>query len=273
LNFFTCFYRNTSDPFELVIKKISSFYLEWHGYRQWNDSTLPAYLNAPNNESVLVADSFQIAEYNQQHPEDPLNILDEVIVGSYGLLSGSNMHFYVMEALHKTGMRLRENGILDRIINKWIDLRNVRPEPPESEPKVLTLTAIGVAFKIYGFFIAFCMIGFAIEFFRPFYQFVKDRKQHATAMKVNPNATKVPLNVKFRVWIAGPILKSRTILLNLELQNVDVDTKKWKIVKRTNKRRGQLMIFSMDSQSMIRLAVTDYILKLNANRITFKKIK
>jgi len=275
LNFTQCFYRNTSDAdsYELVIKKVRPFYLEYYGFRKWNNSTLQAYLNAPNNESVLVADSYQIAEYNQQHPKDPLKILDEVIVGSYSFLSDPRLHSYMLEALHKAGMRLRENGILDRIIDKWVDLRNVRPAPPESEPKVLTLTAIGVAFKIYGFFIALCVIFFAIEFFKKFYNFAKDRMQHAAAMKVNPNATVLPQNVKFRVLIAGPILKNRTILRRLKFQNVDVDIKKWKIVRRTNKPEGQLMIISMDVQSMIRLEETDYSLTFDSKQVKFKILR
>jgi len=273
LNFFTCLCRNTSDPYELMIKKVNSFFLEQFGHRQWKDSTLTAYLNAPNNESVLVADSFQIAEYNKQHPENPLKILDEVIIGSYGLLSNHFMHSYMLDAFQNTGMRLRENGILDKIINKWIDLRNVRPAPPESEPKVLTLTAIGVAFKIYGFFIALCVIVFANEFFKKFHNFAKDRMQHAAAMKANPNAKLLPQNVKFRVWIAGPILKNRTILRRLKFQNVDVDTKKWKIVRRTNKAEGQFLIILIDLQSMIRLGAAGHVLKIDSKHVKFEIFK
>jgi len=247
--------------------------LEYLGYRQWSDSTLPAYLNAPNNESVLIADFFQIAEYNKQHPEDPLKILDEVIIGSYSLLSSEAVPSYVIEALQNDGTRLRENGMLDRIINKWIDFRNIRPALAERKPKVLTLAAIGVAFKIYGFFIALCVIGFAIEFFSKSNQLAKDRMQHAAAMKANPTAKKIPQKVKLRVWIAGPILKNRTILRRLKFQNVDVDTKKWRIVRRTNKREGQLMIISMDLQSMILLEVTDYSLKFDSKQVKFKIFK
>jgi len=227
---------------------------------------LTAYLNAPNNNSVLVADSFQIAEYNKQHPEDPLNILDEVIIGSFGFLTDERIHSYMMTALYKAGMRLRENGMLDRIIDKWIDLRNIRPAPLPSEPKVLTLTAIEVAFKIYGYSNVICSIAFVMEFFRKIYEFFKDWKQ----IQKNPSAKKLPKKVKFRVWIAGPILKNRTILRRLKFQNVSINTRKWTVVKRTDKPEGQLIVFLMDLQSMIRLELTNYTLKFDSKQLKFK---
>jgi len=159
--------NKTLDPFELRINQPQSLFLEFIGTKYWNDSTLPAYLNAPNSESVLIADSFQIADYNEQHPEDPLKILDEVIIGFYDSLHYDKFSLPVMNYFGKSVMGLRENGMLDRIIAKWIDLKNVRPPPPEpEEPKVLTLSSIGVGFKIYAASILICLLAFALEIFR-----------------------------------------------------------------------------------------------------------
>jgi len=117
------------------------------------------------------------------------------------------------------------------------------------------------------------VIGFAIEYFSKSNQFAKDQMQHATVMKANISAKKLPQNVKLRVWIAGPILKNRTILRRLQFQNDDVDTKKWRIVKRTNKTEGQLMIISMDLQSIIRLKTTNNVLKFDSKQAKFEIFK
>jgi len=141
----------------------STFGLELDGLLTWKDSTLAAYLNAPRNESVLVADQFQIARYNKLNPNEPLNVLNEVFFGFYDSMyppkesKGPEFKFF-----EKAATVLRENGILERIMSKF-DLNYLKPEPKPEEPKVLGLNHLGFGFKIHILLLILALIAFAIE--------------------------------------------------------------------------------------------------------------
>jgi len=156
-------------PFELRIHKSINPMYDVGLMGNWNDAALTPYLESALNESVLVADSYQIAAYNKLHLKEPLNILDEVIVESYGLFNLKMDYPIILPILGKFGKKLRENGLLDRIISKWIDLKMMKPPPQESEPMVLTLDHLGIGFKLYAIAISLAMIGFISEVLLMFY--------------------------------------------------------------------------------------------------------
>jgi len=162
LNFINCW--DKKEEFELPLLNDTTFAMEFDGHLNWNDSTLPAYLNSFQSESILIADQFQIAAYNERHPNDPLNVLDEVIFGFYDSLKTLDFEkgpeTIVFE---KASILLRENGILNRIISKYSNINNFKPKPEPDEPKVLSLGELGFGFKIVCAFLFLAMIAFAFE--------------------------------------------------------------------------------------------------------------
>jgi len=143
--------RNKSD-FELRFNRSST-------RSDWIELALR---NQPKrNELILIADSHEIADYNDKHPNQPLKILDRRIIRFSDFLGKE--HAFMNPLFKKTFVRLLENGLLERIIEKWVDLVKVRPPPLESEPKVLTFDHVGVAFKIAGGFLALSVVTFVFE--------------------------------------------------------------------------------------------------------------
>jgi len=129
---------------------ITTFAMEYFCYLKWKDSTLPAYLNSIRSESILVADQFQIAAYNEKHPEDPLNVLNEIFFGFFdSLFNFKTENSAESTVFEKASIMLRENGIIYRIMSKYIDSNNLKAEPPPHEPKTLTLSHLGFGFEIY----------------------------------------------------------------------------------------------------------------------------
>jgi len=110
---------------------------------------------------VLVADTHEIAAYNEKHPDRPLKILDERII-KFNEFIGMDLE-YLIPIYIKSAGRLRENGLLDRAIEKWFDAKQVRPPPLESEPQVLTFDHVGVAFKISAGFLILALVMFLLE--------------------------------------------------------------------------------------------------------------
>jgi len=157
LNFESCFHRNDSkSDYELRIRH--------HQSKNWIEGVLK---NPTNKGSkILVADSHEIADYNDKHPNQPLTIIDNRImrVNDWVVAElGSKANEFLMPLYMKLSMRLRENGLLDRITKKWFDISKVRPPPVESEPVVLTWNHVGVGFKICGAFLLLAAIVFMTE--------------------------------------------------------------------------------------------------------------
>jgi len=135
-----------------------------HYAKDWIERVLANPTDKGNK--VLVADNHEIADYNEKHPNQPLTIIDERIIkinewiaGEYG----SKANEFLMPLYNKLTMKLRENGLLDRITAKWFDVSKVRPPPLENEPVVLTWDHVGVAFKICGAFLLLAAIFFMTE--------------------------------------------------------------------------------------------------------------
>jgi len=115
---------------------------------------------------ILVADNHEIAEYNDKHPNQPLTIINERIIKINDWITGEtyeNPNAFLMPLYKKLSMKLRENGLLDRVTKKWFDVSKVRPPPLESEPVVLTWDHVAVAFKICGAFLFLAAIVFMTE--------------------------------------------------------------------------------------------------------------
>jgi len=111
--------------------------LEYYGYSSWNDSTLSAYLNSSQSESILIADQFQIAAHNEKHPNDKLTALDESFFGYYDSLLFQDLDRGPESIIfEKTATLLRENGILHRAMLNSTDLNYFKPQPLSNEPSV-----------------------------------------------------------------------------------------------------------------------------------------
>jgi len=164
-------FANCVDPDDLSkIREYdeNKFTMEYAGFFNWS-STLADFLNDQTQmEKILIADQFQISEYNEQHPNDTLNILDEVIFGYYDSLLpvtiDQSPDLVIYEAVL---ILLRENGLIDRTLNKYFDLKNLKPEPEPEDPKVLTLSHLGFGFKIHCFFLLLALITFVAEVWLP----------------------------------------------------------------------------------------------------------
>jgi len=135
-----------------------------HLARDWIELVLTNPKDRGNK--ILIADSHEIADYNLKHPDKPLKMLDERIMMFNDLFLVGKYHNefdFLNSLLKKAALRLRENGLLDQIIAKYVDSKKLRPPPEESEPVVLTLDHVGVAFKLCGGFFALGLVVFMIE--------------------------------------------------------------------------------------------------------------
>jgi len=154
LRFESCFLLQDKTDYELRIRS--------HKSKNWIERVLKNSTN--NGNKILVADSHEVADYNDKHPNQPLTIIDERIMKVNDWISvfgGTNA--FLMPLYDREAMRLRENGLLDRITKKWFDVSKVRPPPLESEPVVLTWDHVGVGFKVCGAFLLLAAIVFMAE--------------------------------------------------------------------------------------------------------------
>jgi len=143
LNFQCCLRSDCDSDHELRIR--------YHNSKDW----IARVLENPTHE---------IADYNEKHPNKPIKILDERIIKLSDWITGNEKpHEYLNPLYNKIGTRLRENGLLDRIIEKWFDAKQVRPPPLDSEPQVLTFDHVGVAFKISAGFLILALVMFLLE--------------------------------------------------------------------------------------------------------------
>jgi len=146
--------KNQSDDFELRIRT--------HRSSNWIAKILASPTDSGNK--ILVADTHEIADYNKKHPNQPLMILDERIIKySDWMVTEGVFNKFLFPLYSEMSMKLRENGLLDRIIAKHFDPRDVRPPPLESDPVVLDFDRVGVAFKISGAFLSLAFIIFMKE--------------------------------------------------------------------------------------------------------------
>jgi len=157
LNFKRCDHRNSrkDNEYELRIRS--------HNARDWIERVLRN--PADKGNKILVADLHEIADYNDKHPNQPLTIINDRIIKISEWIVGERgqSNEFLMPLYMKLNMRLRENGLLDRITAKWFDVSKVRPPPLESDPVVLTWDHVGVAFKICGAFLLLAAIVFMTE--------------------------------------------------------------------------------------------------------------
>jgi len=155
LNFRNClFIKENKTDFELRIRS--------HSRNDWIERVLAH--PADKGNKILVADLHEIANYNDKHPNQPLKILEERImrINEWFSVKGHSNNFMI-PLYSKMTLRLRENGLLDRIIAKWFDLQSVRPPPLESDPVVLTFDHVGFTFYISGAFLIVATIVFVLE--------------------------------------------------------------------------------------------------------------
>jgi len=152
-NVLNCFYKKDSE-FDAEIVT---------GVYTWKSSVMMSYQNdsrCPEN-CVLIADSYQIAAYNEKHPNAPLRILDERIKGYYESLFGE--HYFLAPILEKAVPFFTESGVINHIMSKYSDLKMLRPSPGSKRPQVMTMNHLGINFKIYLICNAISLFVFLIE--------------------------------------------------------------------------------------------------------------
>jgi len=137
------------DPYELRIR--------YHYSPNWIANVLAHPIHS--NNYILIADTHEIADYNNKNPNQPLKILDVRIISKNDWIKSGTRSDFLNSLYSEMSLKLRENGLLDQIISKHFDPRDIRPPPLESDPVVLTLDHVGVTFKICG---AFLMLAFII---------------------------------------------------------------------------------------------------------------
>jgi len=153
LSFRDCTVKRNLDDYDLRLR--------FHDAVDWIEMAL----SKDRNSKVLVADTHEIADYNNKHPNAPLKIIEERIIKVSEWLTGTERaNEFLIPLYQKAELRLRENGLLDRIIAKWFNVQDVRPPPLESDPVVLTFDHVGVAFKICAGFIVLSLLTLIIEF-------------------------------------------------------------------------------------------------------------
>jgi len=148
LSFENCFVKS-NDPYKLRIRH--------HLSKNWIANVLANPIDSKNK--ILIADTHEIADYNKDNPNQPLKILDERIITKNEWIKSDSRSDFLVQLYSEMNMKLRENGLLDQIVSKYFEPRNIRPPPLKSDPVELTFDHVGVTFKICG---AFLMLAFII---------------------------------------------------------------------------------------------------------------
>jgi len=146
--------KEAKDDYDLNIRA--------HARSDWVDFVFATHED--RDKIILIADSHEIADYNDKHPGAPLKILDQRILKFNDFIGVDKEHEYLIPLYIKAAKRLQENGLLERVIAKWIDLENIRPPEEESDPVVLTFSHVNFIFIICGAFLAFSAFVFVLEF-------------------------------------------------------------------------------------------------------------
>jgi len=127
-------------------------------------SAFDYYFNSTaRHESILVADNYQITEYNDEHPEAPLRILNQRILQFYDstLFVARPQIAAMTESFFK---QCSENGVITKTISKTIKIDKMKPPIEPNEPKVFTMQHLQVGFKIHAVFLFVALILFLLEF-------------------------------------------------------------------------------------------------------------
>jgi len=148
-----------ADAMPATRKVESNLKLKLHRSIEWIDLVLSN--RTDRNKIVLVADSHEIADYNGKHPNAPLKIIDRRIFRFHDFI-GMEVEKLIPIYIKATS-KLLENGLLERIITKWVDLSKIRPPQEESDPIVLTFDHVGFTFYISGAFLILAAIVFLLE--------------------------------------------------------------------------------------------------------------
>jgi len=109
-----------------------------------------AYFEAPRNESVLIADTFQIIDFHKKNPYQTLLIMKETIMSFYGgiLISGD---YFSKSIIRSAISNLTENDIISHELSEMYESKFFNPQSEPKEPEVLTLSQLAVGFKLYGY--------------------------------------------------------------------------------------------------------------------------
>jgi len=133
------------------------------GIFSWRSSVMLSYLNdsrCPEN-CILVADAFQIVSYNEEHPNAPLRVLNQRIMGFYEPVFGGLS--FLAPILEKAVPFFTESGVINHIMSNYNDLGMLRPSPESKRPQVMTMNHLGINFKIYLICNAISLFVFVIE--------------------------------------------------------------------------------------------------------------
>jgi len=104
----------------------------------------------------LVGDSYQIAEYNKEHPNAPLRILNQRLLGFYETFFADQQ--FLLPMLEKVIPLFKESGIINHIMS------NLDQLPLELiDPQVMTLNHLAISFKVHFILIALSFFVFAVE--------------------------------------------------------------------------------------------------------------
>jgi len=114
LNFESCIHINENQTdYELRIRH--------HRAKDWIEKVLTNPKDKGNK--ILVADSHEIADYNGKYPNQPLTIIDERIIKVNDWIAVRDQpNEFLMPLYQREAIRLRENGLLDRVTKKWFDV-------------------------------------------------------------------------------------------------------------------------------------------------------
>jgi len=131
--------------------------MEFASSHPWKD-VLDSYLNS-TNDKILIADTFQIIDYNSNHSE-PFKILNERIVSYF---EGYRHYDPLINILRRIIGKFTEAGIIDQMSAMHHNFSLLRPEPEPSEPIVFTMSHLAIGFKLFGICIIVSAFSFIYE--------------------------------------------------------------------------------------------------------------
>jgi len=160
LNLSDCGANNNANSLE-ILNDVSLY----QQTKKLDYTLLDAYMNSPlQNDIILVADNYQIADYNQRNPNKPLNVLNIPITSFRELFFNfPGLILFLIPSIEDSAKLFAENGITDKIIVKWIHLDAMNFRVEAEQPKVLTLFHLKIGFKIHYAFLSVALFVFFIE--------------------------------------------------------------------------------------------------------------
>jgi len=143
-------------------KVVDEYFMAQAFGTKWQD-VLNAYFEAPRNESILIADTFQIIDFHKKNPNQTLLIMKETIVSFYGGIRLISQYFSPA-IIKKAIANLTENGIISHELSEMNESKFFNPQPEPKEPEVLTLSQLAVGFKLYGYCLGLIFVVLFAEF-------------------------------------------------------------------------------------------------------------